>query len=372
MKSISPNIYKRDSTGGVRTWNYEVDGAQWRTTAGGPGRKPVTSGWTVCKGKQGRSDEQQALAEATSAETQKLDREYRRTEVELDAVPKSPMLAKSYEADKIVFPVFCQPKLDGIRALISEHGAFSRDYQPHLNVDHILERIAPAFKGWPGIVFDGELYNHDFKDDFGRISSIVRKQAPTPAQRFEAEQYLQFHIYDIADDSLTTGDRQALLNTIKREMLEVEHHTGPLVFVDTHKVTTAEELDQHYGDFLQAGYEGQMVRLNTMYEFDKRSKSLLKRKEFITAEFKLLRVEEGQGNWAGYAKRVVFQLADGRECGAGIRGTQAQMRQLLSDCSAQAWPAPQSVVTIRHFTPTPDGMPRFPVATDFHMQGRMD
>ena len=43
-----------------------------------------------------------------------------------------------------------------------------------------------------------------------------------------------------------------------------------------------------------------MVRLpGVPYEFDTRSKSLLKRKEFDTSEFRLLKIEEGEGNWAG-------------------------------------------------------------------------
>jgi len=373
MTYKSNAILKLDSNGAVRTWQFEVDGDKWRVITGGPGRKSVTTGWTTCRGKQGRSDVQQADFEANASLDQKLAREYRRTEAELASVPKGPMLAKTYEGwPKDEFVLFCQPKLDGIRALISEHGAFTREYQRHLNVDHIMEALAPAFEAYPGIQFDGELYNHDFKDDFGRISSIVRKQNPTPEQRAEARKYLQYHIYDICDDSLTFEDRASLIpKLLYKERFYTRVHAVP-----TQKVTGTDELDADYGRLLEAGYEGQMVRTNGLYEFDKRSKTLLKRKEFITAEFKLLRIEEGNGNWAGLAKRVVFELPDGRECGAGIRGTQHQAR-----CLTAAWRLlPTSVghdpdtysVTIRHFTPTPDGMPRFPVAVDFHFGGRTD
>jgi DNA ligase-1 len=271
------------------------------------------------------------------------------------------MLAHKYEdhRDKLTFPLFCQPKLDGIRALISRHGAFSREYQRHLNVDHILAALAPAFAEYPNLQFDGELYNHDFKDDFGRISSIVRKQNPTPDQRAEAAKYLQYHVYDIADDTLPFADRFYLMGNLLDDM------PGPVVRVSTYEALSHNALDLVYGTYLEWGYEGQMVRTNTPYEFDKRSKALLKRKEFLTDEFKLLRIEEGNGNWAGYAKRVVFELPDGRECGAGIRGNQERMRALLA---VGILPA-DAAVTIRYFTPTPDGMPRFPVAIDFHLAG---
>ena len=55
-------------------------------------------------------------------------------------------------------------------------------------------------------------------------------------------------------------------------------------------------------NILEAGYEGQMIRKDAPYEC-KRSKNLLKRKEFITEEFKVVKVVEGQGAWTGYVKR---------------------------------------------------------------------
>jgi len=130
-----------------------------------------------------------------------------------------------------------------------------------------------------------------------------------------------------------------------------------IVKVPTSPVATIEQLDRAYGTYLEAGYEGQIIRLDGPYE-NKRSKQLLKRKEFETREFELIAVEPGNGNWAGLAKRIRFRLDDGRECGGGIRGTREQMAELL------ARPQPK-IVTVRYFTPTPDGMPRFPVAIDF-------
>jgi len=359
----SAPIYKRDTSVAIRTWYYEVDGNKWRITAGGPGRKPVTSAWTESKGKQGRNDDQQALFEAQAKEASKLKREYRKTEQELNDVMPGPMLAATYEGN-VSFPVYSQPKLDGIRALISAKGAFTREGQPHNNVDHILEALAPVFAMDDAITFDGELYNHDLKEDFGKIVSIVRKQNPSDAERTLARETIQYHVYDqfnACHPNSTFGIRRGDL-----AMVLPEHPS--IVRVVTPKVYKLEELDAEYGKLLEAGYEGQMVRLDAPYEFDKRSKSLLKRKEFITAEFKLLAIEEGQGNWAGFAKRVVFILPAGRECGAGIKGTQEEMKALLN----APWFGTKSLVTIRHFTPTPDGMPRFPVAIDFHFGGRND
>jgi ATP-dependent DNA ligase len=338
MKSTP--IYKRDSDGRLRSWQYEVEGPQYRTIAGLVHGSLTTSAWTTCSGKQGRNHEQQADFEANADEAGKLKREYRRTEKELDAVPTSPMLAHKYEdyLGKLQFPLYCQPKLDGIRCTLTRHGAFSREYQPHLNVDHILEHLAPVFKTYPLISFDGELYNHNLREDFGKIASVVRKQKPTDKQRAEARALIQYHVYDLGEPKHTFRQRVEAMARIP----ELHICKQIVVVVPTERV-------------------------NDQDEFDKRSKSLLKRKEFITAEFKLLRVEEGIGNWAGMAKRVTFELPDGRECGAGVRGTMEEAVDLLRRPKS-----PRDVVTIRHFTPTPDGMPRFPVAIDFHFGGRKD
>ena len=84
-----------------------------------------------------------------------------------------------------------------------------------------------------------------------------------------------------------------------------------------------------YGEYTEAGYEGQMVRQNTAYEC-KRSKNLLKRKEFITEEFEVVNVEEGNGNWSGYAKRFVLKMPNGTQFSSGIRGSQAKLKELLN------------------------------------------
>jgi len=112
-----------------------------------------------------------------------------------------------------------------------------------------------------------------------------------------------------------------------------------------------------------------MVRLDEKYEM-KRSKSLLKRKEFITEEYDVIQVLEGQGNWSGYAKRFILRDKDGNEFGAGVRGNQAQLKELWEKRNAAegmpCW------ATLRYFELTPDGIPRFPVVIDYGWGHRED
>jgi len=369
--TLLATIYKRGTDGKIRTWQAEINGPQYRTIAGGPGRKPVTSAWTTCIGKQGRTDDNQAAFEANAAMDAKLKREYRKTEAELATVAKEPMLAHKYEGG-VTFPVFSQPKLDGIRAKLNRHGAWSRENQRHWNAGHIDAALGPIFAKHPEVEFDGEFYNHDMKDDFGKIVSIVRKQSPTDEQRAEARALMQYHVYDLTGRLSDGTDVSACPFSARRDFVGdlIGEKLGEVYRVVTRKVTDSATLDYLYEKYLADGYEGQMVRLDAPYEH-KRSKSLLKRKEFLTDEFKLLYVREGQGNWAGFAKQIIFELSDGRECGAGVRGTQDEMKALLAKAYLGAV-NPESTVTIRYFTPTPDGMPRFPVAIDFHFDGRKD
>ena len=140
--------------------------------------------------------------------------------------------------------------------------------------------------------------------------------------------------------------------------------TDKIVIVETSKTDTSAEIDKMYGEYTEAGYEGQMVRQNTPYQF-KRSKNLLKRKEFITEEYEVVEVHEGQGNWTGYAKRLTLKMKDGRTFSSGLRGSQAQLKELLQNPNID-W------ATCRYFELSNDGVPRFPVTIDYGTGNRDD
>ena len=73
--------------------------------------------------------------------------------------------------------VYIQPKLDGVRCVIqydnSTVTAYSRTGKEWKNIQHILDELLPFFKKHPDVVLDGELYNHDLRDDFEKIISLV-------------------------------------------------------------------------------------------------------------------------------------------------------------------------------------------------------
>jgi len=213
-----PNvIYKRGAAGEVRVWRMEIglneDGmvGAHRVIAGVYTGKMVTSDWTVCEPKNvGRANEttshQQAHAEVAALYAKKLELAYFSDLDDIDNVRfTDPMLAHDYTERKskidIGAGVYAQPKLDGIRCIARADGLFTRKGKAIVAVPHIEEALAPYFKQNPQAILDGELYHHQFRDDFNLITSIVRKSKPTPADIARAKDKIQYHVYDCVGEN---------------------------------------------------------------------------------------------------------------------------------------------------------------------------
>jgi DNA ligase-1 len=359
-----PLLYKLDSLGKLRTWRMELlDDGRYATLAGLADGKQARSAYTTPVPASKPTQKEQGEFEVRSAYKHQLDREYHDSPDTVGTAKMvEPMLAKTY--DKWPGIGYAQPKLDGIRCIMDANGMWTRQGQPITAVPHLHAYLAPLFEADPDLILDGELYNHDLREDFGAISSIVRKKNPTADDLVKAEAVMQYHVYDIVDPATSFVDRNKRLKDL---LIPLQ---GWAVIVPTRVCLTEAEADEAYGEFVSLGYEGGMYRLDKPYELGRRSKALLKRKDFITEEFPVVHIEEGNGNWAGAAKRFTLELPDGRHFGAGVRGSYAQMAELLKRYDPAA--VPQPVATLRYFMLSPDGVPRFPVVIDFHPFGRKD
>lgn len=369
-----PTLYKFDTKGKVREWRMEVSGNQYRTVAGLQDGQQVTSGWTTAIGKNiGRANEttpeQQAILEVEAQYKKKSSGEYHNNLKNISKGAKyfKPMLATKWEKrkDKIKYEnqIFVQPKLDGIRCLFSADGPYSRTGKPIVAIPHIEELLAPLFEAYPDAVLDGELYNHELKEDFNEIVSMVRKTKPELEDIKKSAEMVEYHVYDfpgMLDSSFS--DR---LNELERLIAEF-NLDGVVKLVDTIIANNEQDVDDSYGEFLEDGYEGGIIRLNDIYH-QKRANSLIKRKDFEDAEFTIIRIEEGNGNWAGVAKRVFFKNdLDGREVGAGLKGSREYAKHVLDNKESYIG----KEVTVQFFTRTPDGVPRFPIAKRLHKDKR--
>lgn len=367
----SETLYKLDSKGKVRIWYSETgtDGVRWglRSAAGLQDGKKVTSEWTFVEQKNvGRSNEtsleEQAKSEMESEVQKKKDRGYFTEIGNVDTFDKfKPMLAEKFEDVEVNYTVgiYSQPKLDGIRCIARKDGLWTRSGKEIVAVPHIWESLKSFFEKHPNFILDGELYNHELKDDFNSITSMVRKTKPKPEDLIKSKELVQYHVYDV----IVTDQPELLF--AKRELLRYQVTSPYVKFVPTMAVTDRSGVDALYEGYLEHGYEGQMVRMDRAYE-NKRTKSLLKRKEFLTDEFKVVKVLEGQGNWQGCVKHFVLELRENTVFQAGVRGDRDTLRAMWDKGEKPDW------VTLRYFTPTPDGVPRFPVVIDWGKGKRED
>ena len=357
-------LYKRDTTGKIREWTIEYSGPVnpgIRTISGIKGGKLVTSEWNESFAKNvGRANAttafEQAQKEAEAKWKLNLDKEYFRSIENIDKYDKfKPMLAHEYSKNPVSEGI-SQPKLDGIRCIATKDGLFSRQGKVIISCPHIFEDLKRFFEAFPDQILDGELYNHELKNDFNKITSLVRKTKPTEEDLAESKELVQYWIYDQFDPHVP--DCKFLARFLGFDY-------GSVYTVPTKVCYNQKDLDDLYRRYTEVGYEGQMIRANEPYQ-NKRSKFLLKRKEFITEEFDVIEVLEGEGNWSGYAKHFRLELGDGREFKSGVRGNQKVLKKLLRQEVKPNW------VTVRYFEKTPDGIPRFPVVIDWGIGKRND
>ena len=372
--SLNP-LYKRDSKGKVRVWTMQVgydneNVAGIRTISGLVDGQKVTSEWNLTEAKNvGRSNattaKTQAEFEAQAEWTKNVDKDYF---VDVNAIDSyvafKPMLAHDFTKTPVTSG-YTQPKLDGIRMVVNSRGLYSRSNKEIVAVPHIAVELEEFIANHPTITLDGELYNHELKDNFQKITSLVRKTVNLGADELaESKELVQYHIYDMFDSANPDMTFMQRYNWIQKNVHLVNKKAVGIHLVPVAICETSEEIDVMYGEYTQAGYEGQMIRQDAVYE-NKRSKGLLKRKEFITEEYEVVEVHEGQGNWAGYAKRLTLKMPNGTTFSSGIRGSQAKLKELLENPNID-W------ATCRYFELSNDGVPRFPVTIDYGTGKRDD
>jgi len=237
---------------------------------------------------------------------------------------KKPMLAYPVSDKPIDYgnKISIQPKLDGVRCVIQREPvivdkdkydiivAYSRTGKEWKNIDHILKELEPFFDKYPNIILDGELYNHDLRDNFEKIISLVRKTKPTDEDRLEASDLTQFHCYDIIDETLTFEERNYFINKQVPTSYCVKHlKTQAAATESLAKVIHQQNLDN--------GYEGSIVRTNDTYHCN-RSHNLRKFKDFHDTEATITSWVEGKGKRVGTIGKFMAIDADGNEFGMPV------------------------------------------------------
>jgi DNA ligase 1 len=355
-----PTLYSRTSTGAIQKWFIEVCDDAYRTIYGQVDGKLQSTEFTICKPKnEGKANAttgaEQALKEAKALWKKKKDSGCFEDINDIDKMLfTEPMLAKKYEdyADEIQFPVYSQSKLDGIRCIARKDGLWSRNGKKFVSVPHIEQSLKPLFDKHPTLILDGELYCDKFSNDFNAICSLVKKTKPTEQDHIDSANSIEYWIYDMV------SNEPFICRSAKVYEMVNAANSKSIKYVETAKCFRSTDLDAFYEEYINEGYEGQMVRLNKPYE-NKRSKSLLKRKEFQDKEYTILDVIEGDGNRSGGAGAMVFENEQGMRFNSNIKGSREYCAQLLREKDELIG----KQATIKFFNLTPDNIPRFPFIT---------
>ena len=348
-------IYSKDTLGNIRIWYMEQNDNKYRTISGLSDGEKVTSEWSHAEAKNvGRSNATTAIEQATAEIEAKYKKQlktgYHTNVKDVDVSSYvEPMLAKKYGEMDFAFPVYTQPKLDGMRCIVTKDGMWSRTGKPIVSAPHIYNALKSLFSENPNYIFDGELFCNKYKNDFNAIISLAKQTKPTSEDLVLSEKHLQYWIYDFPSSKKVFSERFKDIQKL------VPDHKS-LVIVPTNLVNTQEELDGLYAEYLKDGQEGQMIRINDVYE-NKRSKFLLKRKEFVDDEFRIVNISEGNGNRSGMFGRAHLITSNGVKFEANARGNESFYEELLKNKSKYIG----KMATVRYQNLTPDGKPRFGV-----------
>lgn len=315
-------LYGIEKDGSIKQWSVWTEGGTITVEWGQFEGKLQTKN-TVCAPKNvGRSNEttaeQQAESEAISKWNKQQLKYYRETIEEAQALTtEGVMLAQDYSKKPhcLEEEFYLSPKLDGLRVKTifddegnpswESRGAKTYQIPGHIEGDlRLLYQLKGPFK-----FLDGEAYCHGMP--LQKINSAVKKHKDITAQ-------LEYHIFDVPDSRFGFEHRLTYLMAPLRDAIE---ELPSLVLVDQHYCHKQSMIGEFMAKYLAAGYEGVMLRnLCGEYLFqNKRSNDLLKYKEFIDSECKVigcLEDKNGEGvltaEWSGqeqeYDEPVIFEL----------------------------------------------------------------
>ena len=139
------------------------------------------------------------------------------------------------------------------------------------------------------------------------------------------------------------------------------HHLPPYIcLVETTEAKTVAEFKAEFGRFIEAGYEGIMLRnKGGMYRCNYRSHDLQKYKEFEEDEFRITGFTQGDGRDKGTVIWVC-ETKEGKEFTVRPRGTMESRRKLFE--TGQKYVG--KMLTVIYQELTEEGKPRFPVGKD--------
>lgn len=266
-----------------------------------------------------------------------------------------PMLAQDYSKhkSKVIFPCYIQPKLDGYRMIFNPrtHATTSRIGKSYsvLEGTSLLDDLLALNTTH---VLDGELYVHDESFVFEQYG-VLRKKKLTEEDK-KVLNKIQYHIYDVMDETLTYEERKAILTELCKK-----NKSSKIVFVDTYTCHTEQDIQSYHELFINNGYEGSMLRnYGAKYKKKYRSYDLLKKKDFKDSEYKIVSYLS-EKDTSGQDKPLVVWVCEtenGEQFSVRPKGVESERRWLYEHASEFIG----KTLWVKYFELTDNNVPRFP------------
>jgi ATP-dependent DNA ligase len=366
-----PKLFGSDVKGKQKEWNVVVidnrdhsvveieygyvSGKMTKST------KKITSGKNIGKRNETTHFEQ-AILEAQSKWKKKTEQEFSENDVKPTNVSSEnvldcenvvfPMLASDFQKfkHKITYPVYIQPKLDGYRMIFNSKNKSCNSRQGK-SFDAI--KRTSLYKELISIkeivILDGELYQHG--GIFEHLGMLRKKKLDE--SDYEKLEQIEYHVYDYIDETKTYTERLDFLKTFFNKN-PFQH----IRFVETRTVSTENELKDQHLDFVKDSYEGSIVRTASgKYRCKARSQDLLKFKDFVDSEYKIIGFTREQDT-ASNKDLIVWVCVNenGDKFNVRPKGTREERNELYQ--RGNEFIGQQ--IHVKYFELTDSGIPRFP------------
>jgi DNA ligase-1 len=213
-----------------------------------------------------------------------------------------------------------------------------------------LDHITKEYAEFEDVVVDGELYSSTLT--FEQISSVVRK-GDVNDPRMQS-------IFFFAFDLINNDPYHTRVVNLEYLVMGFNHTKVVPWFI----IKSEDEIQPKHIEFIEQGYEGTMIRnLHSLYQKNKRSYDLLKKKDFLDNEFEVIGYKAGKGKFENVPTFLL--RCDGGEFEAVPKGDQSLREDYLRDAESYIG----TLATVRFFEYTADGIPRFPVLVAFRPDG---
>jgi len=247
-------------------------------------------------------------------------------------------------------PFLLQSKLDGerCRAIVGPDNTVHLwsseanliESAPHINL--ALEEMCLPL----GLELDGELYIHE--TDFGDLHSII-SQKNQLADNYDT---LEYHIFDLVDETMTQLERAVHLSRIK--------FYPPLFAVPNTMVSTIDEVLKWVESFTDHGYEGIILRELSGTYIRRRSPLMMKYKPHQSDYYTIIGAQQEVDKF-GHLKPSLGALIctsdEGTVFNVGSGFTAEQRRDYWLNQAELIG----KLAHIKYQNITPNKVPRFPV-----------